>query len=172
MAASTPRARNGVCGRQLLAQTSLAPKRTVVDCVASLSLRCALPGPRVGQSAVDSNVHASQAGGNFLHQSSTPAGAPHRCRHKQSQAFCEQSGTTARVRARRPFYPGLALQAAVPDPGTLHRTAINTQARAAVLQTATQVDRRLADLRTWPPRPRARLTRVLQLKATRNEKAW
>ena len=92
MAASTRRARRGVCGRQLLAQTSLAPKRTLLDCVASLSLRCALPGPRVGQSAVDSNVHASQAGGNFLNQSSTPAGAPHRCRHKQSQVFCEQSG--------------------------------------------------------------------------------
>ena len=106
------------------------------------------------------------------HQSSTPAGAAQRCRHRQRAI----SGLLRAIRDCRPcacaasFLPVPGLQAAMPDPGPLHCTAI-TRCRAANSHASRPSACRPANVAT------SAACSVLQLeaaevKATRHEKAW
>ena len=88
-----------------------------------------------------------------------PAGAAQRCRHKQSQAFCEPSGTTARVRAWRSFLPVPGLQAGVQDAGPLHCNSTHKHAPPCCKQPRKST-MSFAHLRKWPRRPRAASSRV------------
>ena len=73
----------------------------------------------------------------------------------QSQAFCEQSGTTSRVRALWSFLPVPGLQAAVPDAGPLRCNSTHRHAPPCCKQPRKST-MGFAHLQTWPREPRAR----------------